>query len=105
MALIRTPEVARLPSGVDVAAIDFDQPATLERALRHTDRLFITHGTSPRQVLNEIALIDAAVAAGVAHIVKVSALGPPSRLHPLDWHMSIEAHLAEQNLIRGATRV
>jgi uncharacterized protein YbjT (DUF2867 family) len=47
-------------------------------------------------VANEIALIDAAVAAGVRHIVKVSALGPASRLNPFAWHMQIEAHLARQ---------
>lgn len=69
-------------------------PSSLGDALRGADRLFLAHGTSPRQVANEIALIDAAVAAGVGHIVKLSAMGPPSRLHPMDWHMQIEAHLA-----------
>jgi uncharacterized protein YbjT (DUF2867 family) len=47
-------------------------------------------------VANEIALIDGAVAAGVRHIVKLSALGPASRLNPFAWHMQIEAHLAQQ---------
>jgi uncharacterized protein YbjT (DUF2867 family) len=41
-------------------------------------------------------LIDGAVAAGVRHIVKLSALGPASRLNPFAWHMQIEAHLAQQ---------
>ena len=53
--------------------VDFDQPASLERALAGVDRLFIAHGTSPRQVDNEIALIDAAVAARVRHVVKLSS--------------------------------
>jgi NAD(P)H dehydrogenase (quinone) len=74
--------------------VDFDVPSTLDDALHGVDRLFLAHGTSPRQVANEIALIDAAVAAGVKQIVKLSAMGPPSRLHPMDWHMQIEAHLA-----------
>jgi uncharacterized protein YbjT (DUF2867 family) len=74
--------------------VDFDARSTLESALRGANRLFLAHGTSPRQVANEIALIDAAVAVGVSHIVKLSVLGPPSRLHPFDWHMQIEAHLA-----------
>lgn len=77
-----------------MAQIDFDQPASLRQALEGADRLFLAHGTSDRQVDNEIALIDAAVAAGVSHIVKLSAMGPPTRLHPFDWHMKIEAHLA-----------
>lgn len=94
VALTRTPGAERLPSGVSLATVDFDARSTLDDALRGADRLFLAHGTSPRQVANEIALIDAAVAAGVSHIVKLSALGPPSRLHPFDWHMQIETHLA-----------
>lgn len=94
VALTRNPSVQRVPSGVSLARVDFDVPPSLEDALRGADRLFLAHGTSPRQVANEIALIDAAVAAGVGQIVKLSAMGPPSRLHPMDWHMQIEAHLA-----------
>ena len=94
VALTRTSGAERLPSGVSLATVDFDARSTLENALRGANRLFLAHGTSPRQVANEIALIDAAVAAGVSHIVKLSVLGPPSRLHPFDWHMQIEAHLA-----------
>jgi uncharacterized protein YbjT (DUF2867 family) len=98
LALTRNPDAARQQPGVAVVAIDFDEPASLAQALRGVDRLFLAHGTSPRQVANEIALIDAAVGAGVGHIVKLSVFGPPSRLHPFDWHMSIEAHLAAQSV-------
>ena len=94
VALTRNPDAQRVPSGVSLAVVDFDVPSSLEDALRGADRLFLAHGTSPRQVDNEIALIDAAVGAGVGHIVKLSAMGPPSQLHPMDWHMQIEAHLA-----------
>lgn len=96
VALTRQPDAARLPRGVAVAAVDFDRPDTLKDALRGADRLFLSHGTSPRQVANEILLIDAAVAAGVSHIVKLSAMGPATRLNPMAWHMEIEAHLARQ---------
>jgi len=98
VALTRTSSAERLPSGVSLATVDFDARPTLDDALRGADRLFLAHGTSPRQVANEIALIDAAVAAGVSHIVKLSVLGPPSRLHPFDWHMQIEAHLATRDV-------
>lgn len=94
VALTRNPDAKRLPAGVSLAAVDFDVPSTLAEALHGADRLFLAHGTSPRQVANEIALIDAAVAAGMGQIVKLSTMGPPSRLHPMDWHMQIEAHLA-----------
>src|ERR1700675_2905637 len=96
VVLTRRPDAAQLPRGVTIAAIDFDQPKTLAEALGSADRLFVSHGTSARQVANEIALIDGAVAAGVRHIVKLSAMGPATRLNPLAWHMQIEAHLAQQ---------
>jgi uncharacterized protein YbjT (DUF2867 family) len=96
VALTRRPDAAQLPRGVTVAAIDFDQPKTLVEALGGADRLFVSHGTSPQQVANEIALIDSAVVAGVRHIVKLSALGPATRLNPFAWHMQIEPHLAQQ---------
>lgn len=97
VALTRNPKTERLAAGVARAAVDFDAPSTLLEALRGVDRLFLAHGTSDRQVTNEIALIDAAVASGVTHIVKLSAMGPPTRLMPFAWHMEIEAHLAQQD--------
>jgi NAD(P)H dehydrogenase (quinone) len=95
VALTRNPDNESLPSSVERAVVDFDRASSLSDALRGADRLFLAHGTSARQVQNEIALIDAAVSAGVSHIVKLSAMGPPTRLHPFDWHMQIEAHLAK----------
>ncbi|NWD73151.1 NmrA family NAD(P)-binding protein [Pseudomonas gingeri] len=96
VALTRRPEASPLPPGVITAEVNFDLISTLENALHGVDRLFIAQGTSPQQVVNEIALIDAAVAAGVQHVVKLSALGPATRLIPFAWHMQIEAHLAHQ---------
>ncbi|MBP2301368.1 NmrA family NAD(P)-binding protein [Azospirillum picis] len=104
IALTRDPRTATLPEGVAVAAIDFDRPETLWHALRGAERLFLAHGTSPRQVENEVALIDAAVAANVRHIVKLSALCPATRLTPFAWHMKIEAHLARQAIAATVLR-
>jgi len=98
VALSRAVSSERLPSGTQIAKIDFDERATLSEALEGVDRLFLAHGTSDQQVKNEIAMIDAAVAGGVSHIVKLSAMGPPTQLHPFDWHMKIEAHLANCNV-------
>lgn len=98
VALTRQPDSARFPAGVAQRAVNFDTPATLAAALDGADRLFLAQGTSPRQVENEIALIDAALAAGVNHIVKLSAFGTPLQLHPFDWHTRIEAHLATRDI-------
>ena len=98
VALTRSAVSSKFPAAVTTATVDFQEKATLAHALKGVDRLFLAHGTSDRQVANEIALIDAAVAAGISHIVKLSVLGPPTRLHPFDWHMQIEAHLAAQDV-------
>ncbi len=98
VALTRKPDASRFPAGVVQMAVDFDLPSSLPAALEGVDRLFLAHGSSPRQVDNEIALIDAAVAVGVSHIVKLSALGTPLQLHPFDWHARIEAHLATREV-------
>lgn len=96
VALTRNPDSANLPPVVSTAGVDFHEQRTLVDALQGIDRLFVSHGTSLQQVENEIALIDAAVASGVRHIVKLSSFGPPTRLNPMAWHMQIEAHLARQ---------
>jgi NAD(P)H dehydrogenase (quinone) len=96
VALTRNPDAVNLPPEVSAARVDFNEPRTLIDALQGIDRLFVSHGTSLQQVENEIALIDAAVASGVRHIVKLSSFGPPTRLNPMAWHMQIEAHLARQ---------
>ncbi len=94
VAFSRNASTDRLPRGLVPTVVDFEAPASLAQGLQGVHKLFISHGTYAKQVENEIALIDAAVAAGVKHIVKVSVMGPPVKLHPFDWHMSIEAHLA-----------
>lgn len=104
IALTRESSSARLPEGLAALKIDFKKADTLEEALLGIDRLFIAHGTSLEQVPNEIALINAAVASGVRQIVKLSALGPATRLLPLAWHMQIEAHLAKQPIASTVLR-
>jgi NAD(P)H dehydrogenase (quinone) len=98
VALTRNPEAGSVTAGISWAGVDFEDPSSFSDALRGADRLFLAHGTSAQQVEHEIALIDAAAAAGVPHIVKLSVMGPASRLHPFDWHMEIEAHLARHDI-------
>ncbi len=98
VALTRTPDPARFPATVSQRAIDFDRAGSLADALQGADRLFLAQGSSPHQVDNEIALIDAALAAGVRHIVKLSAAALPAKLHPFDWHAQIERHLLASDI-------
>lgn len=103
-ALTRQPASMPFPEGVICTKLDFDQPMTLRKALAGIDKLFIAHGSSPHQVANEIALIDAAVASGVQHIVKLSVMGPSTSINPFAWHSLIEAHLGQQPIASTVLR-
>lgn len=96
-AFVRDPDRAaeKLGDGVELAAGDFSDTASLHRALEGADHLFLTSADGPQKVEHENAVIDAAAAADVAKIVKLSTLGAKvgSPLPPFDWHGLIEQHL------------
>jgi uncharacterized protein YbjT (DUF2867 family) len=86
--------VARL-GDVELAPGDFDDPASVRRALNGVDRVYLSAADSPRKVAHEAAVIDAAAETGVERIVKLSAMhaDPASALPAYRWHGQIEAHL------------
>jgi NAD(P)H dehydrogenase (quinone) len=76
VAISRTPEKA--PAGAEGRLGDYDRPETLAQAYAGLDRLLIipTSEMAPgRRGSQNLAAIDAAVAAGVDHIVLMSAAG------------------------------
>ncbi|MDT3444631.1 SDR family oxidoreductase [Pseudofrankia sp. BMG5.37] len=101
-AFVRDADAAArvLGPGVELAVGDFSDRETLARALSGVDRLFLACGNVPGQVGHERAAIDAAAAAGVGRVVKLS--GPdPYPASPLvfdSWHGAIERHLAASGL-------
>ncbi|HUP59627.1 MAG TPA: SDR family oxidoreductase [Thermoanaerobaculia bacterium] len=64
-------EVARA-RGIDVVAIDYNRPETLNAALQSVERLFLLSGGAPDQ---EVNAVEAAKGAGVKHVVKLSVIG------------------------------
>lgn len=121
-ALVRR-EGVTLP-GADVVLGDLDDPATLPAAFDGVDQLFLnTAGPYPEEELviaQQRGAIDAAAAAGVEHVVKISAVGTRTGgPMPFGTHAAIEAHLADsglaatvlrpntvmQNLVRGISSV
>ncbi len=96
-AFVRDPDRAaeKLGDGVELAVGDFSDTASLHRALQGADHLFLTSAAGPQIVEHETAVIDAAAAAGVSRIVKLSTIGAKvgSPLPPFDWHGRIEQHL------------
>ena len=67
-------EAARA-EGLDTVMIDYTQPETLASALDGVDKLFLLSGGAPDQTEREINAVEAAKAAGVKHIVKLSVWG------------------------------
>ena len=96
-ALVRDPDRAaeKLGGGVELAAGDFSDSASLRRALEGVEHVFLTSADGPQKVEHETTLIDAATAAGMPLIVKLSTIGAEvgSPLPPFDWHGRIEEHL------------
>jgi uncharacterized protein YbjT (DUF2867 family) len=95
-ALVRDPDrAAEKLGGVELAAGDFSDTASLRRALEGVEHIFLTSADGPQKVEHETAVIDAATAAGVPLIVKLSTIGAEvgSLLPPFDWHGRIEEHL------------
>lgn len=110
--LTRDPQKARAAlgdGGPEVAGINFDDPVTLEAGFKGSDAAFLSTGTSDRQVRDEIAMIDAAIRAGVPYLVNLSVggAGGDNADDVLQWHTQIDAYLAAQDvasaLIRPAT--
>jgi uncharacterized protein YbjT (DUF2867 family) len=80
---------------VDLAVGDYADPDSLTAALNGVDQVFLTCANLPPQVEWETAVIDAAAAAGVRRIVKLSALGAEigSPVAFFDAHGRIEEYL------------
>jgi uncharacterized protein YbjT (DUF2867 family) len=96
-ALVRDPAKAQalLPAGVALLAGDLEQPASLQRAMRGVAKVFLATPNTLSQVATEKAVIDAARAAGVQHVVKLSggSAHPASPVRIARWHGEIERYL------------
>src|SRR5690349_12320925 len=96
-ALVRDPERARavLGEAVELALGDYADAPSVRAALRGADAVFLSGPDDPRRVRWECDLIDAAAAARVGRIVKLSSFAA-ERGSPVafwDWHARIEEHL------------
>jgi uncharacterized protein YbjT (DUF2867 family) len=85
---------------VDLALGDFADPRSGRTALDGVDTLFLSGADDPRRVEWEVGAIDAASAAGVRRIVKLSSIAASPRV-PVAfwaWHGRIERHLRESGV-------
>ena len=98
-ALVRDPVTARDLLGEDVELVvgDFADVASVRVALEGVSDVFLSGPDDPRRVGWETAAIDAAAAAGVRRIVKLSSIvaAPGAPVAFWDWHGRIESHLRQ----------
>lgn len=100
-ALVRRPAATDLP--LPAVAADLADPSTLPAALDGAERLFLLTPHVAGQELLEAAAVDAAAAAGVRHVVKVS--GGAATLGPNGTTATAVAHWrGEQRIERSGLR-
>jgi uncharacterized protein YbjT (DUF2867 family) len=96
-AFVRDAEKARQLFGDDVelAVGDFADSSSVRAALVGVDAMLLSGADDPRRVDWETNAIDAAAAAAVRRIVKLSTIGaaPGAPVAFWDWHGRIEEHL------------
>ncbi|WP_377296294.1 NmrA family NAD(P)-binding protein [Rhizobium sp. SGZ-381] len=105
----RPDEAKRLFSGaVDIAQGDFGDRSSLMTALNGVERVFLLSPISANLGAHQTALIDAAVDAGVRHIVKISGstwtIEHSDRSTAGAQHRKVEAHLAARGLSHAIIR-
>ncbi len=92
----RSPDAATLPKGVIARALDWQAPETVRAAMEDIDKLFLLTPLIENHVQSTMDTIDAARAAGVRHIVRLSAspVGNVPDIQISQWHRTVEEYLA-----------
>lgn len=99
-ALSRRPAEGEELPGVEWAAVDLADRDGAAGALTGAERLFLLTGNGADMVRLQKNAIAAARAAGVRHVVKLSALGASDHSQSVIglWHHNVERALAESGL-------
>lgn len=80
--------------GRDAVVLDLNNPATFDEALKGVDRVFLLTGYTSDMLLQSKKLVDAAVTAGVSHIVHLGVFTSRKDLIPhFVWHDLIETYI------------
>jgi uncharacterized protein YbjT (DUF2867 family) len=101
-AFVRDAEKARHVFGDEVELVvgDFAHAASVQAALEGVKAMLLSCADDPRRVEWETSAIDAAAAAGVRRIVKLSTIGAAAGAPVAfwDWHGRVEEHLGSSGV-------
>lgn len=88
-------------NSVEFMGIDINDPLSLRVGFQDTDRALLFSGVAEQPSRHDIALIDAAVQAGVPFLVNLSAGGDVDyrRQSMLDWLSKTDEHLFAQGML------
>jgi uncharacterized protein YbjT (DUF2867 family) len=94
-AMVRSPEAAQKNealAGAELVAGDFNDAATIARALTGVDRAFLLTPSSEQAEAQQSDFVDVARREGVRHLVKLSQLAadPASPVRFLRYHAAVE---------------
>ncbi|MBD0275713.1 MAG: SDR family oxidoreductase [Acetobacteraceae bacterium] len=102
-AMVRSRDKARAVAslaGVEAVLGDFDDAASVERALRGVERAFLVTDSSERAEARQRAFVDAARRTGLKRVVKLSQFaadeGSPVRF--LRYHAAVERAIVESGI-------
>ncbi len=89
--------VSDVPSGVEVAIMDYNQPQTVRHVLQDVDRVFLVGPVAASLTELERKATDEIRRSGVHHIVKLSAMGPRDVTFPRQ-HAESEDYIRSSGL-------
>src|SRR5256885_15860642 len=75
-------KAAAAPSGVEIVTMDYNEPASLQTALKGIERVFLVGPPTPNLTSLERKAIDEIKQSGARHVVKLSAMGGRGATYP-----------------------
>jgi uncharacterized protein YbjT (DUF2867 family) len=90
---------------IGTIVLDFDKPQSFQAALKGVDALWLATGYSADMMQQSKFLVDAAVAAGVKHLVHLGAdaTGASALVGHIAWHLLVESYITSQFSTGGRT--
>jgi uncharacterized protein YbjT (DUF2867 family) len=85
--------------GLDAVKLDLDDPNTFGSALAGVERLFLLTGYTVDMLAQSKTIVDAALIAGVKHIVHLGVFAPEdTTIHHYIWHQLIECYIEARGI-------